>query len=167
MSKGNGNLLENLFQEKLFVDQEAVEELQKLVLKNLHKGYLKHWYGYSTNLLKDMKNPTRTESYGLHKLLLNLFRVLHSGIILAQHREVVYHLPSQTKYCPGSEPLLILKKYLSDETLSEKDIEDANNRIAFLRDILANEIDKSHWSKRLSLDVFDEWLIDYYNRMRR
>jgi len=39
LNKGNGNLLENLFQPKMYENTSLVKELQSIVRKNIHKGY--------------------------------------------------------------------------------------------------------------------------------
>lgn len=120
LCKGNGNLLENLFQPHIIEKQRFVRELKRIVLQNLHIGYLKHFYGYATNLLKDMENPSRVESYGIEKLILCCYRVLLAGLILQEYKMPTYCLGEQhtlfpTMYCDS-----ILDNYVQGEKIPTK-----------------------------------------------
>lgn len=165
--KGNGNRLENLFQNKIFEDKEAVAELQKMAMENLHLGYLKHWLGYSNGIKKDMKNPARLEKYGMPKLILDAYRVLLAGIILAKEKQVVYHLPSQGRLYLTNFADYVLHEYLLHGSLSPLLEKDAQDEIDTLQAKLQFLIDNSTWPKRIGLSRFDQWLIDYYDRMKR
>jgi predicted nucleotidyltransferase len=94
LAKGNGNVLDNLFeatgppQPVIYADKPKVAQLQKIVLSHLHKGFLMHCTGYDIHLKKDMENETRLERYGREKLLLNRYKILLEGLILANYGEV-------------------------------------------------------------------------------
>jgi len=121
LTKGNGNNLEWLFMPPLHQKPEAVEEIKKLTIDNLHKGFLGHYLGYySKSLKKDMDNPSRLKKYGLEKLLLCSYRVLRTGIILGQTKQVIYNVQEQDKFGFGDCCNDILSYYLNDKKLSEE-----------------------------------------------
>lgn len=162
--KGNGNCLENLFQEKLHQNETLVQKLQKLTLENLHIGFLKHYLGYSNGLIKDMENPSRLQRYGKVKLLLASYRVLLAGLILARKREVIYTIQKQfwsvsTDYCIELLGFYLLKNEPYPQLLA-----DARKEILQLQGELKKEIEESSWFKVFPSIVFDQWLLDYYKR---
>jgi len=160
--KGNGNSLENLFQDKLISKDKLIKELQQLTLENLHIKFLKHFIGYYDSLKKDMNIPSRLEKYGIQKLLLNSYRVLRAGIILAEHREVVYNLDVQEEYLPAPFWNKIREDYLNSKESYYLFTKHAKAKLEFLEKDLANLIKSSKWYKEFPTIVFDGWLKDYY-----
>lgn len=163
--KGNGNSLENLFQEKLYQHKNLVEELQKLTLNNLHLGFLKHYLGYYSTLKKDMNNPSRLEKYGIQKLILASYRVLRAGIILAKDKKVIYNLQEQTKNHASYMYKWILDDYLQSKQSSPKNIKDALKELDRLEIELKKYIAGVSWSPTFPSIVFDRWLVAYYKSL--
>jgi len=162
--KGNGNCLENLFQPKIFEDTEVVKELQKLCIENLHVAYLKHWLGYSHSLQKDMEVPSRITKRGNLKPLLDCYRILQSGIILATRKEVIWNIVEQNKFTKNNS-LEILTAYLNNEKVSENQIKNSLVELKDMQNGLKMLIDSCDW-KEIRKDVFDDWLGKYYKKMR-
>lgn len=170
LSKGNGNCLENLFQPKIFEDKRAIKELQQLCLENLHVGYLKHWLGYSKSLMKDRKVEARIEKRGKLKPLLDCYRVLNSGIILATKERVVWNLQEQLKILPSDTATAILNLYLDcplelQTELFKELTKISINELEKYQDNLRTLIKTCPW-KNTDKEVFNEWLGSYYKRMR-
>ena len=119
LAKGNGNALDNLFEAtgppdpKLLSDQTKVAQLQKIVLEHLHLGFLMHCTGYDLHLKKDLENETRLRRYGERKLLLNRYKILLEGLILAEHRKVIYNLRQQHEFIKTKHCLALLENYQS------------------------------------------------------
>jgi predicted nucleotidyltransferase len=164
LCKGNGNCLENLFQPKIFEDTEAVNNLQKLSMENLHVGYLKHWLGYSHSLQKDMKNTTRIVSRGKIKPLLDCYRVLQSGIILATREEVIWNIVEQNKIIKNNS-LEILSAYMNNEKITEKQMKYSLGELKDMQTSLGMLINFCKW-KEINKNPFNSWLGEYYKRMR-
>lgn len=163
--KGNGNGLENLFQPKIFEDPETVNSLKELCLNNLHVGYLKHWLGYSNTLLKDRLVKSRLVIRGVIKPLLDCYRVLQSGIILAMRKEVIWNLDEQSKHVDYNNALALRNMYLNDTVPNEADIENCLVELDEMRRTLSHMIASCNW---LPLDSkpFDDWLHEYYKKIR-
>lgn len=160
--KGNGNCLENLFQEKLYENEKLVGELQKLTLENLHVGFLKHYLGYSNGLIKDMNNSSRLQRYGETKLILANYRVLQAGLILAKRKEVVYKLQQQYFYVSTDYCIPLLGAYLHDTPPNRELLDDAREEIQRLQGELEEEIEQSLWFKVFPSIIYDRWLVQYY-----
>mgnify|MGYP001612468435 FL=1 len=167
LEKGNGNCLENLFQHKLVEKKQLMRSLQKLMLKNLHVGFLKHYLGYSQSLMKDLSIESRLQAYGEQKLLLQAYRVLFSGIVLADYKKVKFNFKQaieMEKYYVGFfEP--ILEDYLANHKSKEDNLKQARNTIENLQSVLEQHILDGvlPTSDHLGLKVqLDNWLRDYY-----
>ena len=160
--KGNGNCLENLFQKKLYQNEELVQQVQQVTIDNLHVAFLKHYLGYSTSLLKDMENETRLKRYGIEKLLLCSYRVLQAGLILAREKKVVYTLQEQVWHDFHNNSVELLGFYLVNEKPSKQLLSDAKDDIAKLRSELEKEIETCTWLKMFPSVVYDQLLVDYY-----
>ena len=141
----------------------AVEEIKKLTIDNLHKGFLRHYLGYySKSLKKDMDNPSRLKKYGLEKLLLCSYRVLRTGIILGQTKQVIYNVQEQDKFGFGDCCNDILSYYLNDKKLSEEQIETAKMELDLYEDYLKTIKEKSEWNEIFPSVVYDRWLTKHY-----
>jgi len=165
LCKGNGNCLENLFQPKIFEDVEVVNELQKLSMENLHVGYLKHWLGYSHTLQKDMKIGSRVTKRGKLKPLLDCYRILQSGIILATRKEVIWNIVEQYKFVSKNNSIEVLEAYLQDKKVSEDFIESSLVELKDMQNGLKMLIDSCSW-KEIRKEPFNSWLGEYYKKMR-
>jgi len=162
LTKGNGNYLENLFQDKLVSQPKLVKELQQLTIENLHTSFLKHYIRYyNKSLSKDMTIPARLTKYGLQKLLLSSFRVLRAGIILAEHKEVVYNLDKQEEYLPNPFWSKIREDYLNNQESYYLFTKHAKAKLEFLEQDLDSLIKTSKWYKVFPDIVYDRWIKDY------
>lgn len=167
LAKGNGNALENLFQEKLICKDKEVKEIQELTMENLHTGFLKHYKGYSGNIIADMENPNRKEKFGETKGFLAAYRVISSGLILHRHREVIYNVRKQLEYIPMDFIEDFLNIYLEGKEISNrkgywKTFKASKDKLFSLRNELKEEIDNSKWYDIFPIIVFDRWIYDYF-----
>jgi len=163
LSKGNGNVLDNLFQASnddlcIVRKDEEVKELQQIVLDEIHDGFRKHFLGYDVSLQKDLSNESRLTKYGKEKLLLNRYRLLLEGIILCEHREVVYNLPRQMKYIDTKYCEDLLNSYLEGKKFHRHN--DCISEIEELRKRLESLQLPSYSALPHCLDT---WLIDKYS----
>ncbi|RLF03882.1 MAG: hypothetical protein DRJ60_07900 [Thermoprotei archaeon] len=166
LSKGNGNVLDNLFQSSnnelcIIRQDKEVKELQKIVIDELHDGFRKHFLGYDMSLKKDLSNESRLEKYGMNKLLLSRYRLLQEGIILCEHKEVVYNLLKQmeyidTKYCED-----LLNSYIESRKFYRY-----KNCIVEIEE-LRQKLESLQLPKYSGLPYcLDTWLIDKYIAMK-
>ena len=179
LAKGNGNALDNLFEVNgppfphptFPYDKTKTSELQSIVLEHLHKGFLMHCTGYDTHIVKDMENKTRLERYGEHKLLLNRYKILLEGLILAKYNKVVYNLLKQQDYIKTEHCLSLREEYLalSETQASGYDLHSLCDAAIIeadeLHSQLVNETENSGWSTahQNTLDIaLEHWLIDQY-----
>jgi len=154
LMKGNGNFLENLFQHKLYENEELVKKLQGIVKGNLHIGYLHHYLGYYYSLQKDMNIPSRKKRYGTQKLLLNMYRVLQAGMILAEFHSIEYNVKEQANLLGNLICLELLDNYLSNNKIIPKSVfED----LEALEIGLKAYIDKSKFTKLSPSVVYDRY----------
>jgi len=161
--KGNGNYLENLFQEKLWCMDKEVKEVQEIVMKNLHTGFLDHYLGYYYKSLKpDMLNPSRLVKYGLQKLILMSYRVLRSGLILGEKRVVVYNLLEQDKYIESNICLQVRQEYLNGKPTRPKLLLKAKKELDELHLLLKETKKNCGWYEVFPDHLFDRWLKKYY-----
>jgi len=162
LAKGNGNLLENLYQEHLVEKTDMVNEIKKLTIANLHKGFLKHYLGYLSSVKKDMRVPSRLKEFGIQKLILTGYRLARAGIILAKHKKVIYNLLEQDKYHASYMYKSILADYLKAKESSEKDIREALEELDRLEAELKKYVDGVSWSPIFPSIVYDTFLTEYY-----
>jgi len=160
--KGNGNCLENLYQPKLSEYKQYVNELKQLTMENLHKGFLKHYLGYSVGLMKDMTNKTRLEHYGFCKLALGAYRVLYAGLTLVRNREVVYNVREHFKRYTTTYGEHILDMYYEDTNPVQSLRVKVENELIYLQKELQSEIDKCDWYNMFPSIVYDRWLVKHY-----
>lgn len=165
LAKGNGNIIENLFQEKLYQKRKMVKELQTIVLENLHVGILKHYWGYSVSLFKDAQNKSRVKRYGIDKLLLCRYRVLLAGLILEEQHKIVYNLEEQYKYRETENCLQLLETYKNKGETPPRERTDAMIELADLhrkleRIIKTAKLPPSHVGAPTV--QLERWLIKYY-----
>jgi len=159
--KGNGNALENLFQHKLYENKQKVDELQKITLTNLHKGFLKHYLGYYASLQKDLSNPTRIEKYGMVKLLLCSYRVLQAGIILAEKVKVEPNVEKQAKMLGTRFCSALLEQHRSGSTIVYAS-KDYLGEIEALKKRLEKNLEESEWYSIFPSNDYDKWLVKHY-----
>lgn len=173
LAKGNGNVADNLFEASdknlgLYVDTAKVKQLQKMVLSHLHMGFLLHCIGYDTHLKKDMENETRLRKYGKQKLLLNRYKILLEGLILASHGEVVYNVRKQHEYIKTNWCIELLEAYQSGQPfLGSRANQEALREVEQLHNKLAEMITSIKWptSDQSTLDlVLDKWHINHYTK---
>lgn len=162
LTKGNGNALENLYQEHLIEHKDLVDKLKIMTMANLHKGFLKHYLGYLGNEKKDMKVPSRLKKFGIQKLILTGIRLGRAGIILAKHKKVVYNLQEQDKYHASKMYRWILDDYLKGKESSKKNIKEALEELDRLEVELKKYIDGVSWSPTFPSIVYDTFLAEYY-----
>lgn len=171
LAKGNGNALDNLFEATdkrlgLYVDRQKVKQLQKIVLARLHLGFLQHCTGYDTHLKKDMENETRVKKYGEQKLLLNRYKILLEGLILADHQEIVYNVRKQHEYIPTLWGIEVLETYQAGEPfLGSRASYEAFGEVEQLHYKLAEKIQTIKWppSHQSTLDLrLDHWHVKQY-----
>ena len=165
LDKGNGNMLENLFQHKVYENKKLVDELKDITLKNLHTGFLKHYAGYSLNMKKDFTNESRLKKVGIVKLILTRYRVLLSGILLNTYKEVIYNLNEQHKKFMTDHCLPLLEKYKNNEEISGKLIKSAINETDRLDKILKEDhIDKPNLipAEQSPSPSLNRWFVNYY-----
>ena len=165
LAKGNGNIAENLFQEKIYGKKRLVRELQKIVLENLHTGFLKHYWGYSISLFKDAQNKARVIKYGIDKLLLCRYRVLLAGLIVEEHREIVYNLQEQHKYLETENCLELLETYKNEGKTPPRERTDAMIELADLHRKLEKTIETTNLpSNHVGAPTvqLERWLTKYY-----
>jgi len=143
LAKGNGNIIENLFEPKLYQNERLVNELQKIILESLHKGILKHYLGYSVSLKKDMENPSRLQRYGLDKLILCRYRVLLAGLLVEKRKEIIYNLNEQHKFIKTDFCSDILTHYLLHSDASKPLLTNAQEELEKLCDALKRVITQS------------------------
>jgi len=161
--KGSGNAIENLFQDKLYSRDYLVKELQDIVMKNLHSKFLGHYDRYyEKTLKKDMLNYTRLEKYGIQKLILNSYRVLRTGIILAEKKTLIYNIIDQDKYFSNNLCLNILSDYVFDLTTNITILAKARKEINQLSLLLKEKIKECDWYKIFPSNILDSWLKKYY-----
>lgn len=100
LAKGNGNTLDNLFEEKIFdSNKTATKDLQDIVKNHLHKGFLYHCIGYSQCVKNDLKVEQRIIKYGYAKLLCERYRELLKGMLLCEGK-IEYNLPKMMEQIP-------------------------------------------------------------------
>jgi predicted nucleotidyltransferase len=163
LASGNGNSLDNLFEEKLYENSKLVKELQNIVLENIHSGYLDHCLGYYQSLVKDMSNETRLKRYGMDKLLLQSYKILMEGIILGLHKEVIYNIPKQLEYIETLFCKELLDNYINYKDSSSKLQNDCLNELNHLQIILINLKDDLIPYHKSSIQIsLDRYIRRYY-----
>lgn len=162
LAKGNGNALENLYQEHLVERKDLVDKIKAMTIANLHIGFLKHYLGYYSNLRKDMFIASRLKKFGIQKQILSSYRLLRLGIILAQRKRVIYNLQKQDKYHASKMYKWILDDYLKDRKSSKKNIKEALEELDKLEVELKKYIDGVSWSPTFPSIVYDTFLAEYY-----
>ena len=160
--KGNGNCLENLYQPKLYEDKQLVDELKQLTMENLHKGFLKHYLGYSVGLMKDMSNTTRLERYGFCKLALGAYRVLYAGLTLARSRDVIYNVREHFKRYTTTYGEHILDMYYDEDDPCQTLRTNVKDELVCLQNELNKEISWCGWYNIFPSIVYDRWLVKQY-----
>jgi len=163
LSKGNGNCLDNLFEEKLYEKSKIVKELQEIVLENIHSGFIQHCLGFYSSLEKDMKNETRLKRYGKEKLMLQSYKILMEGNILGVYKKVVYNIPRQLEYCEMKYCKELLNNYLNYEKSTDNLLESCQNEIDFLKMSLLKILDETLSIKKSIIQIpLDRFLRNYY-----
>jgi len=173
LAKGNGNALDNLFEAtgppypKLLIPEMKVAQLQKLVLENLHQGFLMHCTGYDLHLKKDLENETRLRRYGERKLLLNRYKILLEGLILAGFRKVVYNLRQQHEFIETKHCLALLENYQSGKSIFHKEINvgEVYQEVEQLHSQLVEARIQSKWptQRESTIDInLEHWLVNQY-----
>jgi len=172
LAKGNGNALDNLFEAtgppdpKLHVDTVKVKQLQKIVLSHLHLGFLMHCTGYDIHLKKDLENERRLIQYGEVKLLLNRYKILLEGLILANYGEVVYNLKKQHEYIKTNWCIELLDTYQAGQPfLGLRANQEVFREVEQLHGRLAATIQTIKWpaQHQSTIDLaLDKWLIEHY-----
>lgn len=165
LNKGNGNLLENLFQPKMYAKTNLVKELQNIVIKNIHKGFLKHYLGYSTNLKKDFTNYTRLSKIGIVKLILMRYRVLRAGLTLGVFSKVEPNIIKQEQYFKSKYCMKLLQMYLREETIPGMFISSCKIETDNLHSLLDIAIKKAN-TIRSEIEpltmLLEEWFLKCY-----
>lgn len=164
LAKGNGNVLDNLFEEKLYEpNSQRTKRLQRIVLDGLHKGFLYHCLGYSSNLVKDMANTTRLARYGTSKLLLNRYKILLQGLILEEHRKVEYNLRRMHNYIQTDYCLKLLDSFVDNTKFDQIAMARTETDSLYVQLADATETSKLPDYHQSALDVtLDRWLINHY-----
>jgi predicted nucleotidyltransferase len=159
LAKGNGNAVDNLFEPKLYSKENTVVDLQDIVRDNIHKGFVEHCLGYSTHILKDIKNETRLKKYGVEKLLLCRYRAVIQGFNLLLHR-IDYNLPRLFKTCATQYGESILNLYINGGTLDNKYINLALEETTKIHDYVYKSLLKSSMKSKLDSSLITE--LDYW-----
>lgn len=155
LNKGNGNTLDNLFQEKLIERTEEVKDLQDIVFEHLHQRFILHQIGYAKSIWHDLSVQSRLEKYGRKKLYLQLYKTLRQGIILAKYKEIVFNVIEQQEYLSSNYILNLL----SNNKMKSQQIEE---ELAHLTAELVSM--KDSFPEHSTLDIaLDYWLRELYN----
>lgn len=77
--EGNGNVLEWVLGALCVREHPRARELRALTRRGLHRGYLRHYLGFSRSLLKEYERTRRDEGRGRVKPLLYVFRTALTG----------------------------------------------------------------------------------------
>lgn len=164
LNKGNGNALENLFQHHLYEKKKLVESLKRIIMDNLHKGFLRHYLGFSYNEKKDSKIPARIAKYGL-KIYLNRYRVLLAGLILEERRKVCFNVTHQQKYIRTQYFCDVIDEYKKGKNVLDSKLKsNVERELDALHGFLEIRIEESDFPiRRQSPTVLlDRWLMKYY-----
>jgi predicted nucleotidyltransferase len=90
---GNGNALEWALGRVVLREHARAPELRALARRNLHKGALRHYLGFSRSLLKEYERGKAETGRGRVKPLLYVFRTALTGVHLLRTGEVEPDLP--------------------------------------------------------------------------
>jgi predicted nucleotidyltransferase len=164
LAKGNGNAIDNLFEPKLAEQKQQVQRLQQIVSENIHKGFIAHCLGYSKHIRKDFDVASRTDHYGIQKLLLCRYRTLLQGYhLLGGHIE--HNLPKLLNCYSTQNGQAILTSYLNGYPINWNIVSDAINETDKLHQQLSDNLDKSDLpdSHDSLIEVrLDRWMRNYY-----
>jgi len=175
--KGNGNYLENLWQEKVYPNYSdlsyhsvvgekvrMVEELKHLIVKyGLSKKYRNHYIGFARSQRKDFGQKYKT------KCLLYIYRVLMSGIVLYRDEEIEYNLHRLIKKVKIPETDTNLK-FLLNNYQDEKSITTDHVKMRLdddmdkLTEMLNMYADESALPEKPDYEPFNDWMYKYYKR---
>ena len=101
--RGNGNLLEWVLGELVVQAHPRAAELRRLARQNLHRGFARHYAGFSRALRGEYLRGREEAGAGRVKPLLYALRSALSGLHLMRSGECLPHLPRLLAACPGYE----------------------------------------------------------------
>ena len=165
LAKGNGNILDNLFEDKLYERKsDLVKELKCIIASHLHKGFLNHCLGYSQSVKRDLNIDSRINKFGYGKLLLERYREILKGMLLCEgkieHNLVIMLNSISTKYCES-----ILNSVVNNETLCINEVSNAIVETDSLDNELKEMVSKSDLPsiEQSTIEVpLSRWLRRYY-----
>lgn len=180
--KGNGNYLENLWQEKVYPKEyrpwedylvEQVEKradiinLKQLVMKHaLSKKYRNHYIGFAKSQQKDFFQRYKT------KCLLYVYRVLMSGIVLYRHGNVEYNVKEMARnpvYRPSfpadviNHVDILIRNFDNEQSIMNEPFKDRVQKDFDALEHRLNEYcDESDFPDKANYEPFNEWLENKY-----
>jgi len=167
--KGNGNSLENLFQDHIMnshYDVNLVTDLQKLVMdKGIHKNYKNFYHGFSISQKKDWHQTKKI------KCLLYVFRVIGAGIYLFENEEVEYNIHKIYEHVDTSYLTTLLETYDSKMsvmgTLFTAGLDKEYDRLRKRLDDAVENSDYPDFPKKQEdrlefYQPFNDWMEDLY-----
>jgi len=112
-----------------------------------------------------MDNPSRLKQYGIQKTLLCAYRVLMAGLILGEHRKVVYNLNDQLDYYSLLYCDHVLSDYLNNKqtqnlVVVKEELTDLEDDLKYL----IENIDQSpvKWYNTFPSHLFNKLLYKHY-----
>jgi len=120
---GNGNALEWALGKVVLREHARAAELRALVRRNLHKGSVRHYLGFSRSLWKEYERGKAETGRGRVKPLLYVFRTALTGVHLLRAGEVEPDLPRLLAEYPrfGAVAELVARKRAGTEKVELAD----------------------------------------------
>ena len=155
---GNGNYLENIYQEKIYEKDKPTSELAALIKDyGLSKRFAGHYLGFAKSQKKDFYQKWKA------KCLLYTYRVLMSGIVLFKYNTCEYNLYRLMEYISSDYLPALMEKYVSEKSLINDKVKwEMEKEFERLTEILIKYRDESKLPEEPDYSAFDEWLYNYY-----
>ena len=148
---GNGNYLENLYQEKMYESGE-LKGLRELVENyGISKRFAGHYLGFAKSQRKDFYQKWKA------KCLLYTYRVLMSGIVLFRDNKYEHNLYKLMEYEHSDYLPDLMDKYVSEKSLINDKVKwEMDNEFDRLSAKLIKYRDESKLPTEPNYEVFDE-----------
>lgn len=160
---GNGNALEWALGRVVLREHPRAPELRALARRNLHRGALRHYLGFSRSLLKEYERGKAETGRGRVKPLLYVFRTALTGVHLLRAGEVEPDLPRLLLEYPrfGAVAELVARKRAGHEKV---ELEDDAPWLPLVAQVHA-ALDEAHAASRLpdgpaAADALSAWVTD-------
>lgn len=153
LAKGNGNFMENIFQDKIMQSHySSIEYLQTIVLEDIvSKKSFWHYYGFSQSMKKDYYS-------GKMKCVLYAFRVLMSGIVLMRDGKINYNLLNLNEEFDDALVSNLIETYDSEHKILENTMI-VDDRIEYYEHKLKDALNKSRLREKPKIKRLNDWFV--------